>query len=101
MSANTAAAITTGMVREGENAVVASRVTARSITSTQRKLIHDFVFLMLQPALFSDSRLGPARKDVTAYSGEAGPPSFGGGKPLKLTIWIDIVNNFRQNGTIS
>jgi hypothetical protein len=46
MSAKTAAAITTGIVRDGENAVVASRVTVRSTTSTHRMVIHDFVFLM-------------------------------------------------------
>jgi hypothetical protein len=89
------------MVSEGENAVVASRATAKSTTSTHRKLIHDFVFLMLNPTSFSDSRLGPARNDVAAFLGEAGPPSIGGDQPLKLTIWIDIVNNFRQNGTIT
>src|SRR6266550_7254263 len=101
MSANTAAAITTGMVREGEKAVVASRATARSTTSTHRMLIHALVFLMLQPPLFSDSRLGRVRNAVAAHSGGLCPPSIGGGQPLKLTIWIDIVNNFRQNGTIS
>jgi hypothetical protein len=49
MSAKTAAAMTTGMVNEGENAAVASRATVNSTTRTQRVLIQRFVFLMLLP----------------------------------------------------
>src|ERR1700730_9345244 len=106
MSANTAVAITTGMVRDGENAVVASRATVRSTTSTQRMSIQRFVVLMLNLASFSDLRLGRARSDVAAYSGERRPPPIGGRfhladrspKRRMLTIRNDIVNNITQNG---
>src|ERR1700732_1720367 len=64
MSANTAVAITTGMVREGENAVVASRAVVRRTTSTHRMLIHNFVFLICQPRWFllDDSPESPRSK---------------------------------------
>jgi hypothetical protein len=51
MSAKTAAAMTTGMVNEGENAAAASRATVNSTTRIQRVLIQSFVFLMLLPRL--------------------------------------------------
>src|ERR1700732_2514336 len=98
MNAKTAVAITTGMVREGENAVVARRATVRSATSTHRTLIQSFVFLMLQLPSSSDVRLEREGSNVAAYSGDLRPPSIGGRWRRMLTIWIDIVNNIRQNG---
>src|ERR1700730_5200766 len=78
MNAKTAVDITTGMVREGENAVVASRATVRSTTSTHRILIQRFVFLTLQLPSCSDVRLERGVSNVAAYSGDLHPPSIGG-----------------------
>src|SRR6266576_6302896 len=102
MSANTAAAITTGMVREGRKR--RGRESCHRQEHNQHPKEIDPRFRISHaaspPCLVTQGWGRPGRmsppirgKPVLRRLGEA--------NPLKLTIWIDIVNNFRQNGTIT